>query len=176
MTNRDISRRRFVATAGTTGLAVGLAGCSGGSSDGGDDNGNEGGGDDGDGGTSAAEQRVADYLNEDPTDGTFDGSFADETGADEVTVTVGADGNGADYAYAPSALRISTGTTVSFEWTEGGSLHNVVSEENADFSFDSGETKREGDPFVQSFDESGVALYFCSPHRALGMKGGIVVE
>lgn len=181
MTDRDISRRRFVATAGTTGLAVGLAGCSGGSSDGGGTDGGDGGGTDGNGGDdgddySTAEQRVVDYLNEDPADGTFDGSFADETGSDEVVVTVGADGNSADYAYAPSALRVSAGTTVSFEWTEGGSLHNVVSEEASDFSLDSGDTKREGDPYVQSFDESGVALYFCSPHRGLGMKGGIVVE
>lgn len=175
MTDRDISRRRFVATAGTTGLAVGLAGCSGGG-DGGDGNGNggnEGGGGDG---YSAAEQRVVDYLNEDPTEGTFDGSFADETGRDEVAVTVGAEGNGADYAFAPSALRVSAGTTVSFEWTDGGSLHNVVSEDSSDFSLDSGATKREGDPYVQSFGEPGVALYFCTPHRALGMKGGIVVE
>lgn len=168
MSNRAISRRRFVATVGTTGLAVGLAGCSGG-------DGNGGGSNDGGDDYTAAEQRVVEYLNDDPVEGTFDGSFADETGADEVVVTVGADGNGADYAYAPPALRISTGTTVSFEWTEGGSQHNVVSEEISDFSFDSGDTKQEGDPFVQSFDEAGVALYYCTPHRGLGMKGGIVV-
>ena len=175
------SRRKFLVGAGVGGAAM-LAGCTGGGSDstptpgdsGGNDDGNDGGDDSG-GDFSAAEQRVVDYLNEDPTEGTFDGSFADETGSDEVVVTVGADGNCADYAYAPPALRISAGTTVSFEWTEGGSLHNVVSEESSDFSFDSGETKREGDPFVQSFDEPGVAFYFCTPHRALGMKGGIVV-
>jgi len=170
MGNRFISRRRFVATVGTTGIAVGLAGCSGG-----DGNGSGDGSDGGDDYT-AAEQRVVDYLNEDPAEGTFDGSVTDETGSDEVVVTVGAEGNGADYAYAPPALRVSTGTTVSFEWTEGGSQHNVVSEENSDFSFDSGDTKQSGDPFVVSFDEAGVALYYCTPHRGLGMKGGIVVE
>ena len=175
MENRDISRRRFVATAGATGIAVGLAGCSGGDGDGSGNGGNGDGGGGGDDGYSAAEQRVVDYLNEDPTEGTFDDTFADETGSDEVVVTVGADGNGADYAYAPPALKVTAGTAVSFEWTDGGSLHNVVSEEDSDFSFDSGDTKREGDPFVQSFDEPGVALYFCTPHRALGMKGGVVV-
>lgn len=177
MTEPNVSRRQFVAAAGTTGLAVGLAGCSGGNGDGsGNGGGGYDGGDDGSGDDySAAEQRVVDYLNEDPADGTFEGTFVDKTGADEVVVTVGAEGNGADYAYAPSALRISPGTTVSFEWTDGGSLHNVVSAEDSDFSFDSGETKKEGDPFVQSFDEAGVALYYCSPHQALGMKGGIVV-
>lgn len=172
MRDRELSRRRFVAAASATGVGVGLAGCTGGGGENGQGGGNDAGGSND---YSAAEQRVADYLNEDPADGTFDGTFVDETGSDEIVVTVGADGNGADYAYAPSALRVSTGTTVSFEWTEGGSLHNVVSEENSAFSFDSGATKREGDPFVQSFDEAGAAIYFCSPHRALGMKGGIAV-
>lgn len=179
MTDRDISRRRFVTTAGTTGLAVGIAGCSDGNGGGSGGGGGYGGDANAGGGSddySAAEQRVVDYLNEDPTEGTFDGSFVDETGADEVVVTVGADGNGADYAYAPPALRVSTGTTVSFEWAGGGSQHNVVSEDSSDFSFDSGDTKQSGDPFVRTFDETGVALYYCTPHRALGMKGGIVVE
>jgi serine/threonine-protein kinase len=175
MSDRATSRRRFVATVGTTGIAVGLAGCSGGDGDGSGNDGNGDGGNGGDDSYSAAEQRVVEYLNDDPAEGTFDGSFADETGADEVVVTVGADGNGADYAYAPPALRVSTGATISFEWAEGGSQHNVVSEDISDVSFDSGDTKQEGDPFVQSFDEPGVALYYCTPHRGLGMKGGIVV-
>ena len=160
------SRRRFITAATTVGAGVALAGCS--------------DGDDGEqspsGNYSAAEQRVADYLTTDDETGNFDGSFVDETGADEVVVAVGASGNGGNYAYAPPAVTVSTGTTVSWEWTGEGGSHNVVSADGSDFEFASGNPQEQREPFTRTFDGSGVAFYYCSPHRTLGMKGGIVVE
>lgn len=168
---RDLSRRRFVA--GSTVVAVAaLAGCGG-----------NGGGDDGGmeetptptEGTSDAEQRVTDYLNADPPADNFGGTIADKTGMDEVAVKVGAAGNGGNFAFAPPAMKISVNTTVSWQWTGEGGEHNVVSHNDSDFDFKSGDPKASGDPFEQSFDNTGVGLYLCEPHESLGMKGGFVV-
>ncbi|WP_255195963.1 halocyanin domain-containing protein [Halorarius litoreus] len=187
MNDSEFSRRRFLAATGSTALLAGLAGCSGG---GGGDGGDGGGGDGGDGGDSEptesptessggdyteAEQRVVDYLEADPADGTFDGEFVDATGQDEISVTVGSQGNGGAFAYDPVAFKISAGTTVSWEWSGEGGGHNVASDEPSDFDFTSGDPKQTGDPYTQSFDNTGVGLYFCEPHRSLGMKGGFVV-
>ncbi len=157
-----MGRRRFVAATGAAGLAA-LAGCSGGGDDPTPTDYTE------------AEARVAEYLDASVAEDTFDGTFADATGEDEVVVDVGADGNGAAYAFAPVAVRISAGTTVSWQWTGQGGVHNVASDGDSDFDFDSGDPKQTGDPFEQSFDDTGVGLYVCEPHRSLGMKGGIVV-
>lgn len=158
-----ISRRRFVAAAGTAG-AAGLAGCSSGGAEATPTDYTE------------SETRVAAFLNASVADDTFDGTFVDATGQEELVVDVGADGNGAAYAFAPVAVRVSAGTTVSWQWTGQGGLHNVVSVPDSDAEFDSGNPKQDGDPFEQSLDDTGVALYVCEPHRSLGMKGGITVE
>jgi halocyanin-like protein len=171
MNTDETSRRRFLAAATTVGASVALAGCSGGSDGGGSGESDVNGGD-----YSAAEQRVVDYLNSNDETGNFDGSFADKTGADEVVIEVGAPGNGANYAYAPPAVTISPGTTVSWEWTGEGGSHNVVSADDSDFELSSGSPQEQREPFTQTFEESGVAFYYCSPHRTLGMKGGVVVE
>lgn len=167
MTDDARSRREFLLTTGVTTLGVGLAGCTGGD------------GDDGDGGGgrdyTESEQRVVDYLRADPSEDTFDGEFADETGSDAVSVAVGAEGNQANYAFAPPALKVSSGTTVSWEWTGKGGRHNVVSVPDSDVDFDSGDPKASGEPFELSFDEAGVGLYECEPHAGVGMKGGLVV-
>jgi halocyanin-like protein len=100
----------------------------------------------------------------------WEGSAADETGADEVTVTVGP---GGDYVYDPAAVRVSPGTTVTFEWASP--THNVLVEsapgdwnghepiENEDFSYQ------------HTFESAGVYKYYCQPHLALGMKGVVEV-
>jgi len=170
MNTDETSRRRFLAAATTVGASVALAGCSGGSDGGGS------GESDVNGDYSAAEQRVVEYLTSEDETENFDGSFVDETGADEVVIEVGAPGNGANYAYAPPAVTISTGTTVSWEWTGEGGSHNVVSADDSDFELSSGSPQEQREPFTQTFEESGVAFYYCSPHRTLGMKGGVVVE
>ncbi|WP_224268935.1 halocyanin domain-containing protein [Haloprofundus salinisoli] len=106
-----------------------------------------------------------------PTDN-YDG-FADHTGESEVTVMVGADGIEGPHAYEPTAIRVSPGTTVVWEWTGAGGTHDVIAEDD---SFESELVADEGHTFEQTFEETGTTKYFCTPHRAMGMRGGIIVE
>jgi len=110
-------------------------------------------------------------------DGWFDNvgnydSTVDETGSDEVTITVGADGNGGPYAFDPPAVRVSPGTTVTWEWTGSGGSHNVVAENGA---FESELVGDAGHTFEYTFEEGGVYKYACTPHKSMGMKGAVVV-
>jgi halocyanin-like protein len=106
----------------------------------------------------------------------FDGTTVDKTGRDEVTVTVGADGNNGTFAYAPPAVKISPGTTVLFEWVSD--THNVVVESQPDGADWSGHEPIEdtGFSFESTFETKGIYTYFCQPHKSLGMKGAIVVD
>lgn len=183
MTDDSLNRRKFVAATGLAAVGA-LAGCTGNGGDGGGDgNGGDGGDTDtptpsptpgGDGGTGGAEDRIETFLTAEPATSNYDG-VVDETGKDEVVVEVGAQGNGGNFAFAPPAVKVSSGATVSWQWTGKGSLHNVVSTDDSDFDFDSGDPKESGDPFEQSFDDTGVGLYICEPHKALGMKGAVWV-
>ena len=101
------------------------------------------------------------------------GEVVDATGRDEVTVTVGAEGNGGAFAFEPAAVQIDPGTTIVWEWTGEGGQHNVVAREGADF--ESELTTEAGFRFSQSPDSEGVITYYCQPHQQLGMKGVVVV-
>jgi halocyanin-like protein len=100
-------------------------------------------------------------------------SPVDETGSDQVTVQVGAEGNDGNFAFEPAAVRVSSGTEVVWEWTGQGGGHNVVHEDGA---FESEITDEEGFTFSHTFEEAGNFLYFCEPHRSVGMKGAVIVE
>ena len=116
-------------------------------------------------GTSEIDEYLSDADNYD--------EIVDETGSETVTVQTGAQGNGGAFAYEPAAVQIDPGTTVQWEWTGEGGGHNVVDEEGA---FDSGSPVAEaGVNFEHTFDEEGVFLYYCTPHKSLGMKGAVVV-
>jgi halocyanin-like protein len=151
------------------GLAVGvagpaLAGCSGG--DGGGDGG-DGGGDGGGGGSA---QSFGGWF--DDTDN-YDG-VTDKTGSDAVSVRVGASGNVGNLAYAPAAIRVSSGTTVTWEWTGKGGAHNVVGD---DGTFDSGEAIDSAEEtFEYTFESAGTYKYACVPHKSAGMVGVVVVK
>jgi halocyanin-like protein len=132
-----------------------LAGCGGGG-DGGDDS---GGGD--------VPSDVSDYLSD---ANNFDNSVADETGSESVELDVGAGSN--NLAFGPAAVSIDTGTQVTWSWTGAGGAHNVVDE---DGTFDSGSTMNSG-TYEYTFEESGTYLYYCTPHKASGMKGAVIVE
>jgi len=101
----------------------------------------------------------------------FDGTV-DRTGQETVTITVGAKGNNGNFAFGPAAVQVDPGTTVVWKWSGKGSLHDVVAE---DGSFESETTDEKGHTFEQTFDESGVTKYACSPHKPMGMKGAVVV-
>jgi halocyanin-like protein len=104
-----------------------------------------------------------------------DGGFRDARGEGETVVTVGADGNGGTFAFAPANLWIDPGTTVVFEWTSN--THNVVIESQPEGAGVPGHEPIEdsGFSFETSFETPGLYEYFCEPHRSLGMKAGIAV-
>ena len=166
----NLSRRRYLAGTGAA-LTIGtLAGCSGGG-DGSD--GSDGG--DGSGGGGNAVEDVPSEIDEYLSDARmYDGTIMDFTGQDEVTVQVGAGDIG--YAFSPAAIRIDSSTTVVWEWTGEGGAHNVESVEESESDFSSGDAvAEEGETFEQSFDNTGIQLYRCTPHQANGMLGAIEV-
>ncbi len=101
----------------------------------------------------------------------YDG-VVDETGSSSVTVKVGTEANGGAFGYGPAAVRVDPGTTVTWEWTGNGGSHNVVADSGA---FESELVGDAGHTFEHTFEESGVFKYACTPHKAMGMKGAVVV-
>ena len=169
------TRRSVVTATGTLALTT-LAGCSGGGggseSGGGDPDGGgdtESGGEGGGGGRGVEAPDFDGWMGD---VGNYE-SVADGTGSGEVSVSVGAEGNGGNFAFDPPVIRVSTGTTVVWEWTGQGAQHNVAAE-NADFESDL--SQEEGYTFEHTFEEAGTYKYVCTPHRAMGMKGVVVVE
>ena len=100
----------------------------------------------------------------------YDGSVEDLTGQTEVDVIVG---SGDGLAYDPAAIEISTGTTVTWEWTGDGGQHDVAA---TDGEFQSDLTDEAGFTFSHDFEEEGVYTYYCTPHQGIGMKGVVIVE
>lgn len=178
------SRRRFtkvLASASLVGTTF-LAGCGDESAYGGGDGDAGGGGGDGDGdgdGGNDSDDGGGDNGGSDSPYGrffdntdNFDG-VQDETGTDSVTVMVGAEGNGGNFAFEPPAVQISNETTVQWEWTGEGSQHNVVEQDGA---FESELYEEAGVHFEHEFTESGTFRYVCQPHDSMGMRGVIEVE
>jgi halocyanin-like protein len=165
------TRRGYLAL--TTGVLGALAGC---------------GGSGGDGGSGPGPDdypTIDEWLTETElggADDSYDGTFADERGTDTVTIDVGSEGNDGNFAYGPSAVVVSTGTEIRWNWTGEGNPHNVeaLPEEQlgeSDYEFSSGEAVGgSGVQYTRTMDTEGIALYHCEPHFALGMKGGIGVE
>lgn len=120
---------------------------------------------------SASAQSEPDYGDWFDDVSNFDGTY-DFTGESEVTVDVGAPGNGGNLAFSPAAIRVDPGTTVVWEWTGKGSVHNVVAE---DGSFGSDRYSTAGETYERTFDSEGTFEYLCEPHVAMGMKGAVVV-
>jgi halocyanin-like protein len=117
-----------------------------------------------------------------PATDNYDGGLWDWTDRDSVTVDVGAEGNGGNFAFGPPAVLVSTGTEIRWSWTGEGNPHNVeaIPDEQigeSDYEFSSGEAVGgSGVQYTRTLDTAGVALYHCEPHLTLGMKGGIAVE
>ncbi|WP_135663673.1 halocyanin domain-containing protein [Halorhabdus rudnickae] len=157
-------RRQFLSTL-AAGLAAGsLAGCSSGSSTETESQYSE---------YTDIPDSVTEYLSDTSN---FDGTGVDRTDAAEVSVTVGAQGNGANYAFGPPVVAISQGTTVVWEWNGRGGAHNVVSKDDRD-PLDSGTAiTSSSKTYEYTFEEPGAYSYVCIPHRINGMKGAIIVE
>ncbi|MFB6074469.1 MAG: halocyanin domain-containing protein [Haloarculaceae archaeon] len=105
--------------------------------------------------------------------GNYDGTTVDKTGESNVTIHVGAQGNGGNLAFDPPAVHVDSGTKITWQWTGQGGSHNVVGD-NADFRSGS-PVGEEGHTFEHTFDSDGIYKYYCQPHKPLGMKGAIVV-
>ncbi|MFB6232672.1 MAG: halocyanin domain-containing protein [Haloarculaceae archaeon] len=168
-----LRRRSLLKGVGTAAITMTLAGCGGSSDTGGGDTG--GGDTSGDGGGDG--ESGSQFLASEPNyDGWLEGvdnydRTRDLTGQDTVTISVGAGSDG--LAFAPPAVAVSPDTTVVWEWTGQGGSHNVAGE-NRDF--ESEIVSEAGHTFERTFSEPGVIKYYCTPHRALGMKGAIMVQ
>ena len=178
-TGRSVERRTVIEGIGCLAAAGLLAGCTTGT-DGGDESPGAGGGgsggdsqntpmDSGGSGPEFDQAAVDEYLS---NVGNYDGPVVDERGSSSVTVSVGTEGNGGNYAFSPPAVIVDAGTTVQFEWTGKGQQHNVVNEGG---NYGSELYAKAGTHFERAFDSTGVSRYFCRPHRGLGMKGVVVV-
>ncbi|WP_311173722.1 halocyanin domain-containing protein [Halobellus ordinarius] len=101
----------------------------------------------------------------------YDG-VVDRTESDAVTVDVGVEANQGAFGFGPAAIRVTPGTTVTWEWTGAGSSHNVV---DTDDAFGSELVEDSGHTFEHTFESEGTFTYVCVPHETLGMKGAVVV-
>jgi len=167
----QIGRRDVLRGIGVTAMAGVLAGCSTETQNGGGGDGGSDGGDGGNGGGGGVPSEVDSYLSD--ANG-YDGSIADRTGESNPTVMVGAGDQG--LAFDPAAIRVSTGTTVTWEWTGEGGGHNVVSDDGTFSSGDSDYVSEAGYTYEYTFESAGNYTYYCVPHQGLGMLGAVVVE
>jgi halocyanin-like protein len=114
------------------------------------------------------------YLSENEAN-LYAGEFVDFTGEQRVTIEVG--GGDAALAFDPPAIRVDSGTEIVWEWTGEGGAHNIVSAAESASEFRSGGVVQSSDKtYTRTLSSSGVHLYYCAPHRAVGMHGAIVVE
>lgn len=128
-------------------------------------------------GTAAAQQDAyGGYLSETAN---FEGTTADATGMEEITIDVGA---GDGFQFSPAAVVVEPGTTVQWNWTGEGGAHNVYHDDDSDLVeeqvFESGDpVTEEGVNYDFTFEEEheGFHPYVCIPHRAQNMKGVVVV-
>ena len=126
-------------------------------------------------GVGAAQDGGPDYDGWFDDVGNYDGTTVDNTGQQSVEVKVGADGNGGTFAFAPPAMRVDPGTTVTFSWVSN--THNVLVEEQPSGADWQGHEpiENQGFSFEHTFDTEGIYKYYCQPHLSLGMKGAVVV-
>ncbi|GAB7091346.1 hypothetical protein JCM18237_16170 [Halorubrum luteum] len=118
---------------------------------------------------------VDDFLTENDATG-YEGEMLDATGQAGLTVEVGSGEMG--LGFSPVAVAIDGGTTVTFEWTGEGGVHNVVAADESDIDVDVEEEEIDAAGYTAeyTFDATGTYLYVCEPHIAQGKVGAIVVE
>ncbi|MDL5363128.1 halocyanin domain-containing protein [Halalkalicoccus sp. NIPERK01] len=111
---------------------------------------------------------------------TFDGWLAgtdnydgvvDLRGESEVTVKVGADGNGGAFAFEPAAIHIDPDTTVVWEWV-GDKEYDVT---DTDLGYHSDLISGPGHRFAMEFDGDGLSTYECTTYGEQGMRGVVLV-
>jgi halocyanin-like protein len=110
-------------------------------------------------------------------DGWLDGTdnyrgVADKRGQSEVTIQVGATGNGGDFAFEPAAVHVDPGTTVVWEWVSDAAAYDVV-DQTLDYASETATLP--GTTFAMQFDGDGESRYDCSAYGDQGMRGVVVV-
>jgi halocyanin-like protein len=101
----------------------------------------------------------------------YDG-VADRRGESEVTVDVGAMGNGGEFAFEPAAIRVDPGTVVRWEWVGTAGSYDVVDEE---LGYASEQVRGTGHEFALAFDGDGLSTYECTTYGDRGMRGVVFV-
>ena len=160
----EISRRNFLRAAGA---GAGVAAATGAATA------QEGEGGEGGGGQGPVDW--GGYLDDNAANWAGEADTVDATGQSEVTIEVGPSGVNNGNAFVPAGIVVDPGTTIVWEWVNGG--HNIVPDvvpEGASFEgveslLGAGETHEE------TFDTDGIYGYYCAPHQAQGMYGGVAV-
>jgi plastocyanin len=102
----------------------------------------------------------------------------DRTGQSETTVTNGGRVDG-KFVFEPAIIRIDSGTTVTWQWISGPHTVTPLAELGAtitDWNGTGETTHGEGFSHSESFETTGVVLYYCIPHLSQGQTGAILVE
>ena len=73
-----------------------------------------------------------------------------------------------DNQFSPSAIRVAPGTTVTWTWAQGSSVHNVTFQGGASDNLSNGAT------FSRTFPTAGTFTYHCTLHP--GMTGTVTVQ
>ncbi len=150
MSTDDVSRRRFMRTAGGAAAAAGAA-------------------------TAATGTVAADEEPDWPSEAEGNlGTYEDARGEDEVTVMVGADDDG--LAFDPTLLWVDEGTEITWEWTGDGGGHNVETVDGpAELQSETVDEEGFTYEYETSEDDAGITHYYCAPHDAVGMHAGLAV-
>jgi plastocyanin len=72
--------------------------------------------------------------------------------------------------YSPSALSVTTGTTVTWQWAQGASEHTVTFNDGAP-----GSQRQSSGTFQRTFSTPGTYTYFCQVHGPQVMSGSVTV-
>lgn len=94
--------------------------------------------------------------------GSYGGTAPSENPPANGDVTV------ANNSFTPSTLNVTAGSTVTWTWNSGGTLHNVTFDEN-NHSVDQG-----SGTYSRTFTEAGAYPYHCTIHGA-AMSGVVNV-
>ena len=150
MSTDDVSRRRFMRTAGGAAAAAGAA-------------------------TAATGTVAADEEPDWPSEAEGNlGTYEDARGEDAVTVMVGADDDG--LAFDPTLLWVDEGTEITWEWTGDGGGHNVETVDGpAELQSETVDEEGFTYEYETSEDDAGITHYYCAPHDAVGMHAGLAV-
>jgi halocyanin-like protein len=164
-----MNRREFLRTAGGATAAVTAGAAAPAAAQ------EEGEGGDGGGGGASGPVDWGGYLEENAANWSGDGDTVDATGQSEVTIEVGPTGVNNGNAYVPAGIIVDPGTTVIWEWANGG--HNIIPDGAPDgAAFEGVESLLGGgETHEETFDTDGIYRYFCSPHEGLGMYGAVAV-